>query len=93
MIDSIKDENLWNSRVRGETINSYWTPSGSGKSYLLEDFLHIYSVKSKRDEEKEYKKIAKKEKKKRNKMLKHQTPKQKMRFSKNQPRYNNRRIR
>ena len=93
MIDHILVDNLWNSRVRGETINSYWTPSGSGKSYLLEDFLHIYSVKSKRDEEKEYKKIAKKEKKKRNKMLKHQTPKQKMRFSKNQPRYNNRRIR
>ena len=93
MIDSITDENLWNSMVRGETINSYWTSSGSGKSYLLEDFLNIYSVKSKRDEEKYYKKIAKKEKKKRNKMLKQETPKQKMRFSKNQPRYNNRRIR
>ena len=93
MIDHILADNLWNSRVRGESINSYWTSSGSGKSYLLEDILHIYSVKSKRDEEKEYKKIAKKEKKKRNKMLKHQTPKQKMKFSKNQPRYNNRRIR
>ena len=93
MIDRILADNLWNRRVRGETINSYWISSGSGKSYLLEDFLHIYSVKSKRDEEKEYKKIAKKEKKKRNKMLKHQTPKEKMKFSKNQPRYNNRRIR
>ena len=37
--------------------------------------------------------IPKKEKKKRNKMLKLQTPKQKMKFSKNQPRYNNLRIR
>jgi hypothetical protein len=92
MIDSIKEEYPWNRMVREESINSYWPSSGSGKSSLLEDFLHIYSVKSKRDEEKDYKKIAKKEKKKRNKMLKHQTPKQKMKFSKNQPRYNNRRI-
>ena len=93
MIDRILADNLWNSMVRGETINSYWTSPRVGKSYLLEDFLHIYSVKSKRDEEKDYKKIAKKEKKKRNKMLKHQTPRKKMKFSKNQPRYNNRRIR
>ena len=60
MIDSITDENLWKRRMRGESINSYWIPSGSGKSYLLEDFLHIYSDKSKGDEEKDYKKIAKK---------------------------------
>lgn len=94
MIDRILADNLWNRRDRwGESINSYWIPSSSGKSYLLEDFLHIYSVKSKRDDEKECKKLAKKEKKKRNKMLKQQTPKEKMKFSKNQPRYNNRRIR
>ena len=89
MIDRITEENIWNRMVRGESINSYWISSGSGKSCLLQDILHIYSVKIKRDEEKDYKKIAKKEKKKRNKMLKFQTPKQKMNFSKNQPRYNN----
>jgi len=92
MIDSITEENIWNRMVRGESINSYWIPSGSGKSCLL-DLLHIYPVKSKRDKEKDYKKIAKKEKKNRNKMLKLQTPKQKMKFSKNQPRYNKCRIR
>jgi len=90
MIGRITEENLWNRMVRGESINSYWISSGSGKSCLLEDILHMFSVKN---TEKDYKKIAKKEKKKRNKMLKFQTPKQKMKFSKNQPRYNNRRIR
>lgn len=93
MIDRILADNWRNRKVRGESINSSWISSGSGKSYLLEDFLNIYSVKSKGDEEKDYKKIAKKEKKNRNKMLKLQTPKKKMKFSKNQPRYNNRRIR
>lgn len=92
MIDRILADNWRNRKVCGESINSYWISSGSGKSCLLEDFLHIYSVK-KRDEEKDYKKIAKKEKKKRNKMLKLQTPKKKMKFSKNQPRYNKCRIR
>lgn len=87
MIDRITKDNLWNSRVRGETINSYWISPGSGKS-ILEEILNIYVVKHKKEEEKDYKKIAKKEKKKRNKMLKLQTPKQKMKFSKNQPRNN-----
>ena len=55
----------------------YENVRGSENRMSLKIFLHIYSVKSKRDEEKEYKKIAKKEKKKkRNKMLKHQTPKE-----------------
>jgi hypothetical protein len=85
MIDSIKEEYPWKRKVCEGSINSYLPSSGSDKSRLLEDLLHIYSVKSKRD----YKKIAKKEKKKRNKMLKHQTPKKKIKFSKNQPRYNN----
>ena len=72
----------------------------TNKSILKEMMLNIITNKNREEEhyifkttEKDYKKIAKKEKKKRNKMLKHQTPKQKMRFSKNQPRYNNRRIR
>jgi hypothetical protein len=87
MKDRITEENRWNRRVRGESINSFrWL-------HMLENFLHIYPTLSKIDEEKDYKKIAKKEKKNRNKMLKLQTPKQKMKFSKNQPRYNNRRIR
>lgn len=93
MIDRILADNLWNRKVLGESINSHWISSGSGKSYLLEDFLHIYSKIKRDEEEKDYKKIAKKEKKKRNKMLKLQRPKEKMKFSKNQPRYNNRRIR
>jgi hypothetical protein len=92
MKDRITEENRWNRMVRGESINSFETLLGSGKSYPLEDFF-IYSVKSKRDEEKDYKKIVKKERINKIKILKLQTPKKKMRFSKNQPRYNNRRIR
>jgi hypothetical protein len=89
MIERITEENLWNRMVCGESINSYWTSSGSGKSCLLEEFFIIKQTETEVD----YKKIAKKGRKKRNKMLKLQTPKQKMKFSKNQPRYNNRRIR
>ena len=92
MIDRITKDNLWNSRVRGETINSYWNSPGSGKS-ILEEILNIYVVKHKKEEEKDYKKIAKKEKKKRNKMLKLQTPKKKIKFSKNHRRYKNLRVR
>jgi len=91
MIDRITEENLWNRMVHGESINSYWISSGSGKSFLLEEFFGFKQKET--EEEKDYKKIGKKERKKRNKMLKLQTPKQKMKFSKNQPRYNNRRIR
>ena len=85
MIDSITEQNLWNRMVRGESINSYYT----GKTSL---YTYLY-IKEEEEEEKDYRKIAKKEKKKRNKMLKHQTPRKKMKFSKNQPRYNNHCIR
>ena len=81
MIDRITEENSWNRKSMGyEFYNTF-------EDKLINFFKHI------KEEDKDYKKIAKKEKKKRNKMLKHQTPRQKMRFSKNQPRYNNRRIR
>ena len=89
IIERITEENLWISRECGISINSYWIPSGSGKSCLLEG---IFGFKQTETEE-DYKKIAKKERKKRNKMLKLQTPKQKMKFSKNQPQYNKCRIR
>lgn len=89
MIDSITKDNLWRARC----CNAWNYTAGSGKSAFKILFAEITTSIKKEEEEKDYKKIAKKEKKKRNKMLKLQTPKQKMRFSKNQPRYNNRRIR
>lgn len=83
MIDSITRENRRNREYREFTNKSIFVK--------LSNICVI--VNHKKEEEKDYKKIVKKEKKKRKKMLKLQTPKQKMRFSKNQPRYNNRRIR
>ena len=69
--------------MRGESINSW-------DLYFEEYFI----IKQKETEtEVDYKKITKKERKKRNKMLKLQTPKQKMKFSKNKPQYNKCRIR
>ena len=75
MIDSIIKENNYSW---GETI-------GDNR-----DYIKLYCINTcKKEEEKDYKKIAKKEKKERNKMLKLQTPKEKMKFSKNQPSYSN----
>jgi hypothetical protein len=90
MIKKIKAENLWYHRWRSSNVWNY--TAGSGKSAFEILFAEITNS-IKQEGEKDYKKIAKKEKRKRNKMLKLQTPKQKMKFSKNQPRYNNRRIR
>jgi len=87
MIERITEENLRNSRMRGESINSW-------KSFFEEFIEEFFIIKQKETEtEVDYKKIAKKGRKKRNKMLKLQTPKQKMKFSKNQPQYNKCRIR
>ena len=83
MIERITEENIWNSRMRGESIKSW--------NSFFEEFFIIKQTET--ETEVDYKKIAKKEKKKRNKMLKLQTPKQKMKFSKNQPQYNKCRIR
>ena len=77
MMDSI---NIEKSFSLGYTLNSEW--NGSGKTMLLYDtFKQRDKINKYTDNE--YVKIAKKEKKKRNKMLKRQTPKQKMKFSKN----------
>ena len=79
MMDSI---NIEKSFSLGYTLNSEW--NGSGKTMLLCDtFINKQRDKINKYTDKEYVKIVKKEKKKRNKMLKRQTPKQKMKFSKN----------
>ena len=92
MIKEIKEENSWHRVERGYAGAEWSYTAGSGKSAFEILFAEITNS-IKQEGEKDYKKIAKKEKRKRNKMLKLQTPKQKMKFSKNQPRYNNRRIR
>lgn len=77
MIDSIIKENNYSW---GETIGHNC------------DYIKLYCINTcwtEKEEEKDYKKIAKKEKKERNKMLKLQTPKEKIKFSKNQPSYSN----
>jgi len=79
MMDSI---NIEKSFSLGYTLNSEW--NGSGKTMLLCDtFINKQRDKINKYTDKEYVKIVKKEKKKRNKMLKRQTPKKKMKFSKN----------
>lgn len=80
-----------NKTVSKRMIDSITRENRRNREYS--EFTNIYKeieeeALSRR--EKDYKKIAKK---KRNKMLKHQTPKHKMKFYKNQPRYNNRRVR
>ena len=92
MIKEIKEENSWHRVERGYAGAEWSYTAGSGKSAFEILFAEITNS-IKQEGEKDYKKIAKKEKRKRNKMLKLQTPKQKMKFSKNQPRYNKRRIR
>ena len=82
MKDRITEENRWNRIARSVSINSY--------DYLLGGDKSIHEDNIIRHTKKDYVKIAKKERKDKIKILKLQTPKQKMKFFKNQPRYINR---